>query len=93
MMGPKGINWNVALPVIVFLIALGVFFYLTVLRPEKGRVKKHMDLIANVKPGDRIVTAGGIHGTIRSVHERTVEIEVADRLVLTFDKYAVRKTQ
>jgi preprotein translocase subunit YajC len=86
-------NWQTIVPVAAFLVAMAALFWWIVVRPEKGRAKKHLDLLANLKPGEKVVTAGGIHGIIRAVHDRTVEIEVTSNVVLTFDKYAVRKKQ
>ncbi len=80
-------------PVALFLAAVVALFWWIIVRPEKKRARDHFDLIRNLKPGDKVVTAGGIHGAIVAVRERTVEIQVADRVVLTFDKYAVRKRQ
>jgi preprotein translocase subunit YajC len=80
-------------PVAVLLVIMAVLFWWIVGRPEKRRQRDHLELVANLKVGDRIVTAGGMHGTVVAVHQRTVEIEVAPKTVLTFDKYAVRKRQ
>ncbi len=90
---PQGMTWQTVAPIAVFVVAVGALFWWSVVRPEKSRGKQHMELVANLKPGDKIVTAGGLHGTIRTVHERTVEVEVTSNVVLTFDKYAVRKKQ
>jgi preprotein translocase subunit YajC len=93
MQMPQGMTWQTILPIAVFVVAMGALFWWTVVRPEKGRSRQHMELVANLKPGDKVVTAGGLHGTIVTVRERTVEIEVTSKVVLTFDKYAVRKKQ
>ncbi len=81
------------IPLAIFFAVLLVMFWLVVIRPANKRAKEHMDLVRSLRPGDRIVTAGGIHGEIKRVGERTVDIEVAPGIVLKFDKYAVRKRQ
>lgn len=80
-------------PIVVFLVGMALVFWLVVLRPANKKARDHMDLVRSLMPGDRVVTAGGIHGVVREVHERTVELEVDKGFVLTLDKYAVRKRQ
>ena len=80
-------------PVAAFLLAMVFLFWLVVLRPANKKARDHMDLVRSLMPGDRVVTAGGLHGVVRNVHERTVELEVDEDVILTFDKYAVRKRQ
>ena len=80
-------------PLAIFFVVLVVMFWLVVIRPANKRAKEHVELVRSLRPGDRIVTAGGIHGIIKRVGEQTVEVEVAEGLVLTFDKYAIRKRQ
>ncbi|MCX7600111.1 MAG: preprotein translocase subunit YajC [Armatimonadetes bacterium] len=84
-------SWSNLVPVVVFVGALVVMFWWIVVRPEKKRIRDHIELVRSLKPGDKVVTAGGIHGTIVEVKERVVELEVATKVVLTVDKYAVRR--
>lgn len=81
------------MPVAVFVGALVVLFWWIVVRPEKKRIRDHLELVRSLKPGDKVVSAGGIHGTVVKVKERTVELEVAEGVILTLDKYAIRKRQ
>lgn len=68
------------------LIAIGWFL---IVRPQQARVKGHQQLVANLEAGDRIITAGGIHGEITEVSEETVLVRVAPDLVLTLARGAV----
>lgn len=86
-------SWGNLVPVAVFVGALVVLFWWIVVRPEKKRIRDHLDLVRSLKPGDKVVSAGGIHGTVVRVKERTVDLEVAEGVVLTLDKYAIRKRQ
>ncbi len=81
------------IPIAVFLVVLIFLFWWVVIRPANKRARDHVELVRSLMPGDQVVTAGGIHGTIREVRERTVTIEVARDTVLTFDKYAVRRRE
>lgn len=81
------------LPGLAMLVVLTLIFWFVVIRPTKKSQKEHQDLISNLVPGDRIVTVGGIYGTVRKVHEDTFELEVADGTIMTFDRRAARKMQ
>ena len=62
-------------------ITLGVFvvFYIALVRPQQKRLQRHRTMIANLRPGDRVATSGGLVGTFVSVHEEaTIKIEVAE---------------
>ena len=53
-------------------------FYFLMIRPQQKRVKDHQAMIAAVKKGDEVITAGGIRGRVtRVVDEREAEVEIA----------------
>ena len=56
-----------------------VVFYFFLIRPQQKRAKEHREMVNNVKRGDKIVTSGGIVGTVsKSVEgQETVEVEIA----------------
>lgn len=72
---------------IPFLIA----FYFLLIRPQQQRVREHEELVAALTVGDRVVTAGGIHGVLVAVTNLTVEIEVAPGTVLTLARPAISR--
>ena len=60
------------------LILMFVVMYFLMIRPQQKRVKDHQAMIAAVKKGDEVITAGGIRGRVtRVVDEREVEVEIA----------------
>ena len=62
-------------------LLVGVLFvvmYLTMIRPQARQAKAHRALVEGLQKNDRIVTQGGIHGTITRVDETTVVISVED---------------
>ncbi len=62
-------------------ILVFVFFYFLIIRPQQQARKKHMEMIANVKKGDVVVTSGGIVGKISKVLDGDeVMIDLADNL-------------
>jgi preprotein translocase subunit YajC len=61
------------------LILIFVVFYFLLIRPQQKRAKAHKELIANTRRGDRVVTSGGIIGTVtKVVSETEVMLEIAE---------------
>jgi preprotein translocase subunit YajC len=70
---------------------LAVAFYLLLIRPQQRRQKEHQALMAALAVGDRVVTIGGIFGTIRSLDDDRVGIEVAPSVVIEVARSAVAR--
>ena len=65
------------------LILIFVIFYFFLIRPQQKKVKEHKAMVENLKKGDKIVTSGGITGTItRVVDNDKVEVEIADNVTV-----------
>lgn len=64
------------------LILIFVVFWFLLIRPQQKRAKEHRALIAAIKKGDEVMTAGGIVGKVIKAHENspTVEVEIADNV-------------
>ena len=60
------------------MILLVIVFYFILIRPQQQRAKQQAKLIANLKSGDKVVTAAGIIGVVTSVKDRTVSLRSAD---------------
>ena len=77
------------------LLLLGLLFvvmWFTMIRPQAKQAKAHRELVAGLSKGDKVITVGGIHGTIRQVDERTVLLEVDGGTKLRVDKGKVGAT-
>ena len=72
------------------LILIFVVFYFLLIRPQQRKVKQHKEMLSNLKRGDKIVTSGGIIGTINKVADN-VEIKIASGMVA--DLYAMPEVQ
>ena len=65
------------------LILIFVIFYFFLIRPQQKKVKEHKAMVENLKKGDKIVTSGGITGTIsRIIDNEKVEVEIADNVTV-----------
>ena len=59
-------------------IALFAIMYFLILRPQQKRMRLHREMVANVRRGDVVVTAGGLVGKIVKVEDAEVHVEIAD---------------
>ena len=65
------------------LILIFVIFYFFLIRPQQKKVKEHKAMVEGLKRGDKVVTSGGITGTItRVVDNDKVEVEIADNVTV-----------
>jgi preprotein translocase subunit YajC len=74
---------------ITMILLMVVVFYFFMIRPEQKKQKDRQTLLSNLKKGDKIVTIGGIMGTVQSVKDSSVQVRVADNTVLEFTKAAI----
>ena len=72
-------------PIIVIVIA----FYFILIRPQQRRQKDRNLMLKALQPGAKVVTIGGIHGTVTEMDDQTVTLRVADNTRLTFERSAV----
>ncbi|MCX7027273.1 MAG: preprotein translocase subunit YajC [Spirochaetes bacterium] len=66
-----------------------VVFYFLIIRPQNKKQKDAKKMIEAVKKGDKIVTIGGVHGTVYTVKEGTVVVKVVDDCRIEFSKSAI----
>ncbi len=68
-----------ALNALLFPVLIILIFYLIVFRPQQRKMKEHQNMVANLRRGDEVVTAGGLKGKVTKVvdGENEVEIELA----------------
>lgn len=59
------------------LVLVLVVFYFLLIRPQQQARKRHMELIANLKKGDIVVTSGGLIGKVKSLQEDEVRVELS----------------
>jgi len=64
------------LPMIIFLVVIFGLFYFVMIRPQRKRQKDHTTLMQGLQRGDKVITAGGIYGTIESLSEDNVVIKI-----------------
>ncbi len=74
---------------LVPLILIFVIFYFLLILPQRRKQREHAEMIKNLKKGDRVITTGGIYGTITRLKKNYVELEVANQVVLKVQRNAI----
>ncbi|TFG81827.1 MAG: preprotein translocase subunit YajC [Spirochaetales bacterium] len=77
------------LSTVIMFGAVFLIFYFMIIRPQNKKQKAMQKMIASVKKGDKVITIGGIHGTVHAVKEKTVVIKVDDSSRMEFSKSAI----
>ncbi|HEV2711947.1 MAG TPA: preprotein translocase subunit YajC [Gaiellaceae bacterium] len=62
---------------LIFLLAMAALLWFLLIRPQRQRQAAHARLLAEVTPGDEIVTVGGLFGTVRQIADDHILLEVA----------------
>jgi len=75
-----------------FIIMFAIFYFLLI-RPQQKRQKQRQQMLNNLKKGDKVITIGGLHGTIAELTDDTVVLRVNDVTKLTFDRSAINTVQ
>jgi preprotein translocase subunit YajC len=73
------------------ILLMFVIFYFILIRPQQKRQKKTLEMQKNIEKGDRIVTIGGLHGSVEVIQENTIVVRCGDGSKLTYDRSAVRE--
>ncbi len=87
--GPFGMGCGTGGGMVDFLIWMVFLFglmYFLLIRPQRKQQKQHEQLIESLKNGDRVVTSGGVLGTVRSISGNIVTLEIADNVRIRIQK-------
>ena len=76
-------------PMLIFIVVLFGLMYFLMIRPQRRRQKDQQNLIDEIQKGDRVVTAGGIHGQIESVREDSVVLKVESGATMRIAKSSI----
>jgi len=66
-----------------------VIFYLIMWRPQQKEQARHREMVDSLKAGDKVITTGGLYGTVVDVHATTVGLRVAEKVKVEVAKSAV----
>lgn len=88
---PGGGGVESALPTLLLFGAMFAIFYFLLIRPQQRQRREREAMLSSVKRGDRVVTNGGLHGTVIGLNEHTVVLKVADQVKLEVDRLAIAR--
>jgi preprotein translocase subunit YajC len=74
--GAPGGSFSVFVP----LLLMFAVFYFLLIRPQQKKTRQHQDMLKSLKVGDRVVTTGGLYGTIVAGGDHSIKLEIADKV-------------
>jgi preprotein translocase subunit YajC len=83
--GGGGAFVSMVLPIGIMVVVMWLFM----IRPERKKQQEHQDFLGSLKRGDEVVLNSGLIGTVQSVEERTLTVELADKVRVRVLKVAV----
>lgn len=89
MAQPAGGGNQNAMAALIPIVLIVVVFYFLLIRPQQKRTKQHRSMTETLKAGDKVVTVGGIRGTVAGVDQQTVILRIADNVKVTLNKSAI----
>ncbi len=69
--------------------AIFAIFYFMIIRPQQKRQKEREKMLNAIKKGDKIITSGGMHGTVVGIDEKTVLLDVGNNIKIKFERTAI----
>jgi preprotein translocase subunit YajC len=74
---------------LIIIVALFAAMWLFLIRPQRRRQVEQSRMQDTLADGDEILTAGGIHGTVRAIEDEVVRVEIAPGTIVRLDRRAV----
>jgi preprotein translocase subunit YajC len=74
---------------IIMMVVIFAIFYFILIRPQQKKMKEHKKMVAELKKGDRIVTAGGIYGTVENTTTETLTVKIAEGVKVKITRSSV----
>ena len=77
---------------LLYCLIIFAIIYLFMVRPNKKRMAEYQQMVDSLKVGNRVMAAG-IYGTIKKIHDKSIELEIADGVVIEVNKGAVASVE
>jgi preprotein translocase subunit YajC len=74
---------------LVLLLVMFGFMYFVLIRPQRAQQRRHANLLSSLKPGDEVVTAGGIYGEVVQLDAERVMLEIDDDVRIAVARRAI----
>lgn len=86
--GPGGGSGSMVSTIVMFG-AIFLIFYFMIIRPQQKRAKEREKLLSSIEKGDKVITSGGVHGTVAGVEEKTILLQVTENVKLKIERSAI----
>jgi len=77
------------LPIIIILVLLFGMFYFLMIRPARQRERRHDEMVEQLQVGDKVITAGGIYGKIKSISQDSIVLEIESGATMRVTKGSI----
>jgi preprotein translocase subunit YajC len=88
MGAPPGSGVNPLVQLVPILLVFAIFYFI-ILLPTKRKQKKLEEFLDSLKVGDRVVTTGGIYGSVTKVNDKSVQLQIANNVRVEVSRNAV----
>lgn len=78
---------------IIYLVGIFAVFYFLILRPQKKQQKERASLISSIKVDDKVVTIGGLFGTVKEVKDKSIILQISNDVNVEMLKTAIAYNQ
>ena len=87
-MTPAAAAPNPLMSFVPMIVVIGIL-YVLIIRPQQQQAKEHRRLVDGLKAGDRVITQGGIYGTVTSLKGTVVQVKIADNVKVDVSRSAI----
>jgi preprotein translocase subunit YajC len=82
-------GWQSLVASLMPMVLIFVIMYFLLIRPQQKRAREHEQMLSQLKAGDRVLTSGGIWGTVTAVKDKTFMLRIADGVVVEVSRTSV----
>lgn len=86
-------TWVETLTQFAPMIAIFAIFYFVLIRPERAQRKKREEMLSKMSKGDKVMTTGGMYGTIAALSDKEVTLEIADGVRVKFVRQSIQEVR
>ena len=87
-----GLGAALGSPLVMMVVVMGIFYVMLIL-PQQRQRKKLQEMLAALKSGDKVITNGGIYGTISGIDGETLILKIADQVKIRIARSAITQVE
>lgn len=93
MAAPQGGGGGNMISTLIMMGSIFAIFYFMIIRPQQKRAKEREQMLSNLEKGDKVITSGGIHGTVAGLEEKTCLLQISDNVKIKIERSAINIIQ